>query len=123
MITHSHSVALELLRQRRSIISDNTYYNHYRDGDRAQREYNSIAIRERSKFERETLNKYGGVDYTSNMGAEYLLPGASRATLAVITLIVAIDGDSKVPSHCRGHSFDKAFGGIKNNGGLLTVGC
>jgi uncharacterized membrane protein len=98
LITHSHSVALELLRQRRSIISANTYYNHYRDGDRAQREYNSIAIRERSKFERETLNKYGGVDYTSNMGGEYILPGASRATLAVITLIVAIDGDStKLP--------------------------
>jgi len=37
----------------------------YRDGDKAQREFNTIAVRERSKFERETSNRYGGVDYAS----------------------------------------------------------
>lgn len=38
------------------------------------------------------------MDYTSNVGGDYRLPGPSRATLAVITLIVAIDGDStKLP--------------------------
>ena len=91
-------MALELLRQRRSIVSANTSYTHYRDGDKAQREFNTLAVRERSKFERETVSQYGGVDYSSP--ARDALPGAysPRATMAVITLIVAIDGDStKLP--------------------------
>ena len=64
-MSYSFLVALELLRQRRSIVAASTSYTHYRDGDKAQREFNTIAVRERSKFERETLNRYGGVDYAS----------------------------------------------------------
>lgn len=111
-------VALELLRQRRSIVAASTSYNHYRDGDKAQREFSTIAVRERSKFERETLNRYGGVDYAiipTEKGGGLVTgrSGSSRPTLAVISLIVAIDGDStKLPKINSFSDVEKALTAI-----------
>jgi uncharacterized membrane protein len=48
------SVALELLRQERSIRSAETKYQHYRQEGPADHEYRRLSIQERSKFERET---------------------------------------------------------------------
>lgn len=97
-------VALELLRQKRTVFAANAKYNHYRDGDKAQRDFSTYAIQERSKFDRETISKYGGVDYVQQdiMKRPSLRGGADlyspKATAAVITLLVAIDGDStKLP--------------------------
>jgi len=92
-------VALELLRRKSSIVAASTLGRHYSDkdeGGRAQRAYNDISIRERSKFQRETVSKYGGVDYGSSdikkttSATKY----ASDATIAVVTIIMLIDGDS-----------------------------
>ena len=92
-------VALELLRRRSSIVSASSSYQHYRDSSTAKRDYERMAITERSKFEKETVSQYGGVDYS-------IIPNASslpslggdvvdgKATMAVVTLVMAIDGDS-----------------------------
>jgi uncharacterized membrane protein len=94
----SETVALELLRQKRYIFAASTSFKNYRNADEAQRNFNSVAFTERSKFERETVNKYGGVDYAGqDRGANSLV--LSKATMAVVTIIIAIDGDStKVPA-------------------------
>jgi len=93
-------VALELLRRKSSIVAASTRGRHYSDrdeGGRAQRAYNDISIRERAKFQRETVSKYGGVDYASDSKSSKLLPSydsAGKATIAVVTIIMLIDGDS-----------------------------
>jgi uncharacterized membrane protein len=62
-----------------------------------------MAIKERSKFEKEIVSKYGGVDYSINPNSS-LPPSFSgvvdgKATMAVVTLVLAIEGDStKMPS-------------------------
>ncbi|GKY96460.1 hypothetical protein MPSEU_000605500 [Mayamaea pseudoterrestris] len=90
-------VALELLRRKSSIVSGYSLSKHFRDVNAAQREYNSMSVKERSKFEQESTSKFGGVDYSSGGGRRG--NGVSgQATVAVITLNLAIDGDStKVP--------------------------
>merc|ERR1712232_319271 len=93
-------VALELLRQRRSIFAANTKYTHYNNSDKAQRDFSNLAITERSKFDRESVNKYDGVDYIENTN-NYPKLGDSfspQATAAVVTIILSIDGDgTKLP--------------------------
>jgi len=90
-------VALELLRQKRSIFAADTEYTHFKNGDSAQRDFSSKAIQERSKFEMERTNKYGGVDYSSFERSSIEALG-NQATSAVVTLVIAIDGDqTKLP--------------------------
>lgn len=92
-------VALELLRRRSSIVSASSSYKHFRDNNMAQRDYENLAIKERSKFEKETVSKFGGVDYSIDGNASPTSGVDGKATMAVITLVLAIDGDStKVPS-------------------------
>jgi len=103
-------VAVELLRQKRSIFAADTEYKHFRDGDGAQRHFNSKAIQERSKFEKENTNKYGGVDYS---GGDKMLPSdgfSPQATSAVVTLVISIDGDStKLPQINSINDLEKAL--------------
>lgn len=96
----SSQVALEILRRRSSIVSASTSTKHYKDRTKALQEFQKRSIQERSKFENETVSKFGGVDYAGGFSASSLLGGASnkdsddKATMAVITLVLAIDGDS-----------------------------
>jgi len=89
-------VAIELLRRKLSIVAASTRGYHYRDENKAQREYNNIAIQERGKFQRETVSRYGGVDYSDpstarrKNNADY----SAKATVAVVTIVMMIDGDS-----------------------------
>jgi uncharacterized membrane protein len=92
-------VAIELLRKKASIVSGSSVYQHFGARSNAGRDYESRSIRERSKFERESVSKYGGVEYSSNRSPS--LGGGSsgddpsaKATMAVVTLVMAIDGDS-----------------------------
>jgi uncharacterized membrane protein len=90
-------VALELLRRKNSIVSATTRYKHFDDRTKAQRDYNTVSIKERSKFEEETVSQYGGVDYSESPDSRGS-GNSGKATMAVVTLILAIDGDStKVP--------------------------
>lgn len=91
----SSEVALEILRKRSSIISANSSTKHFRDRPKALREFENRSVTERSKFETETLSKFGGVDYTgAARGVRTGETSNGKATMAVITLILAIDGDS-----------------------------
>ena len=114
----TNQVAIELLRRKSSIVSASSAYQHHRDRARAGRDYESRSIRERSKFERESVSKYGGVDYSSSQG---VLPGnrdsaSPKATMAVVTLVMAIDGDStKVPNINSVASVEEALRLIASN--------
>lgn len=98
----SSQVALEILRRRSSIVSASSFTKHFSKREKALREFQTRSIQERSKFESETVSRYGGVDYASPLSPS--LAGATdntsnsnnsdRATMAVITLVLAIDGDS-----------------------------
>ncbi|KAL3940361.1 MAG: hypothetical protein SGBAC_005089 [Bacillariaceae sp.] len=90
-------VALELLRRRSYISSASSSYKHYRDQQKASRDFQSKSVKERSKFEREVVSKFGGVDYSlSSRSTGKKSDG--KATMAVVTLIMNIDGDStKIP--------------------------
>jgi uncharacterized membrane protein len=95
----SSQVALELLRRKSSIVSASSRYKHFGDRNKAQRDFNELSIQERGKFEQETVSKYGGVDYSDGSGRRQSSPSDSKATMAVITIMLAIDGDStKVPT-------------------------
>lgn len=88
-------VAIELLRRKLSIVAASTRAYHFKDEHKAQREYNNISIQERGKFQRETVSKYGGVDYSDvriqqSTSEEY----SGKATVAVVTIVLLIDGDS-----------------------------
>lgn len=93
---------MELLRRKPTIFAASSKYSHFKNEDQAQRNYSSLAIQERSKFERESISKYGGVDYAQQ---QYIHDSASdtgsfspKATAAVVTIILSIDGDStKLP--------------------------
>lgn len=88
-------VALEVLRRRASVVAASTSTRHFGNRDRALREFQSIAVRERGKFEAETVSKFGGVDYASP-APKARAGGANSggATMAVVTLVLAIDGDA-----------------------------
>jgi uncharacterized membrane protein len=95
----SSQVALELLRRRSSIVSASTSTQHFGSRSKALREFENRSIRERSKFEAETVSKFGGVDYGSASPPNRLASSSSsssndKATMAVVTLVLAIDGDS-----------------------------
>jgi uncharacterized membrane protein len=80
-------VALEVLRRKSSIISASSEYQHFKSRSQAIREFNNQATKERSKFERENARLHQAVTQ-----------GSSKATMAVVTLVLAIDGDStKIP--------------------------
>lgn len=87
-------VAIELLRRKSSIVAASTRASHYRDENKAQREFNNLSIQQRGKFERETVSKYGGVDYSDvrirSLPSDY----SAKATMAVVTIVMMIDGDS-----------------------------
>jgi uncharacterized membrane protein len=94
----SSQIALELLRRKSSIISASTEYQHFNNREKAQREFNALSIKERGKFEQETISKFGGVDYSTGR-SESSSGFNDKATMAVVTLVLAIDGDStKVPA-------------------------
>jgi len=91
-----NNVAMGLLRQRRSIIGASSNYEHFIDSDRAARKYNQLVVNQRSKFEKETISKYKGVDYSipHNVNDSINL----KATLAVVTIVFTIEGDNtKIP--------------------------
>jgi len=90
-------VALELLRQRRSIFAASTTSKNYGNVNEAQRAFNIAGVKERSKFERETDYGQGKekriLDHGQGKEKSVMISGA---TAAVITLLIAIDGDSTI---------------------------
>ena len=75
-------------------MAASTSGSHFRDENKAQREYNNISIKERGKFDRETVSKYGGVDYSDTRQSRQPSDYSGKATIAVVTIVMMIDGDS-----------------------------
>ncbi len=92
-------VSLELMRQKSNIFAANTEYKHFSSAQGAEKYYNKAALKERSKFDKEITNKYGGVDYgiggSGSAVSFEAFPGQvnPQATSAVVTILIAIDGD------------------------------
>lgn len=85
-------VAMELLRRKSSIQSAASSYKHMKDDRAAQRMFNDWSVQERSKFEQETVSKFGGIDTSSSSRRSG--SSDSKATMAVVTLVMSIQGDS-----------------------------
>merc|ERR1719420_284743 len=86
-------VALEVLRRKSSIVSASSSHKHFKNRNKAVREFQNASVKERSKFETENSNtansKYGTTSSTNN----------NKATMAVVTFVIAIDGDqTKLPN-------------------------
>jgi uncharacterized membrane protein len=93
-------VALEVLRRKSSIQSASSDYQHFRDVGKAERQFNKWSVEQRSKFEQENANVFGGVDRSVkvNRPVSSNKRDNDNATMAVITLVMAIQGDStKIP--------------------------
>eukprot|EP00522_Entomoneis_paludosa_P013906 CAMPEP_0172449230 /NCGR_PEP_ID=MMETSP1065-20121228/7984_1 /TAXON_ID=265537 /ORGANISM="Amphiprora paludosa, Strain CCMP125" /LENGTH=414 /DNA_ID=CAMNT_0013200855 /DNA_START=64 /DNA_END=1308 /DNA_ORIENTATION=- len=87
--------SLELLRNERSITSTHIESKRYPDADKAQRDFNGRSIESRSKFDRETVNRFGGENRGSGPVSPERNEFDSKATVDIIvTLNLAIDGDS-----------------------------
>ena len=86
-------VALELLRRKSQIVSASTSSQHFRDATRAQQVFGQKSIRERSKFEKESFSRFRGTDWGST-ASPTASATAGQATMAVVTLLIEIDGDS-----------------------------
>merc|ERR1712188_360485 len=71
-------VALEVLRRKSSIVSGSSSNKHFRNQQQALREFQNRSIKERSKFETETVNKFGGVDYGGNGSKSFTAPDGSN---------------------------------------------
>eukprot|EP00814_Leptocylindrus_danicus_P013317 CAMPEP_0116015230 /NCGR_PEP_ID=MMETSP0321-20121206/6720_1 /TAXON_ID=163516 /ORGANISM="Leptocylindrus danicus var. danicus, Strain B650" /LENGTH=398 /DNA_ID=CAMNT_0003484975 /DNA_START=538 /DNA_END=1734 /DNA_ORIENTATION=+ len=100
-----NQVALEILRRRRTIIAANTKRSYYKRLSPAESEFNTQVIRERSKFEKELISKYGGVDFVRDTSRSFDADQErksnyypSRATIAVVTIMVLLEGDTKLPA-------------------------
>jgi len=94
-------VALELLRRRSSIVSASSSTKHFSKNEKALREFENRSVKERSKFETETVSKFGGVDFavfdhssSKSLAGSVTQNEQDKATMAVVTMVLAIDGDS-----------------------------
>ena len=100
-------VALELLRQEASVSSACSSYAHLSSEGAAERTYYQLSTVERSKFDRESINKFGGkkgmeeeiLEDADNIGRVSGEVPANKATSAVVTIIYQIEGDqTKMPT-------------------------
>lgn len=89
-------VALEVLRRKTSIQAASSNYQHYRDISKAERQFNQWSVEQRSKFEQENSSVFSGIDRSTKRIRQSV--GDGNATMAVVTFVLAIQGDStKVP--------------------------
>merc|ERR1712224_377515 len=76
-------------RRKSSIVSASSSNKHYMNRNKALREFHNRSVKERSKFETENGNKF--VQFgNDNAGGGV----GDKATMAVVTFVIAIDGDS-----------------------------
>jgi uncharacterized membrane protein len=89
----TRQVAGELLERNASIVSASTRSKRFRSRRAAERDFNQLSFKERSKFEVETVSKFGGVDYSAGVESSSGAAGVGNSTMAVVTIVMALDGD------------------------------
>lgn len=92
-------VCLELIRQQIHIFAASTSYKHYTNEADASRGFNTLSIKERSKFDRETVNKFGGIDNASSQPLEEVTSNNDEGarTSAIVTILLSIEGNKTKP--------------------------
>lgn len=125
--------SLELLRQleKGSVSSVESRFHHYRSSDqalvRAERQYNRISTRERSKFEKESWSSYNGNVVRDNTKEDDDLSQASAtegtSSVALVQIHLVIEGDAMKPFGQRQmetrRSFQEAL--VQLSGDLTAV--
>ena len=88
-------VAVELLRRKSSIQAASSRYQQVNRESERQLLFNQWSVQERSKFEFETVTKFSRMDVTlSAIGRRGGDASGSKATMAVVTLVLSMQGDS-----------------------------
>jgi len=92
------AVCLELMRQQSNIFAASSSYERYSKATDAEKSFNNLSIRERSKFEKETINNFGGISDTE----DECDPGTMEtdftgSTSAIVTIILSIEGNETKP--------------------------
>jgi uncharacterized membrane protein len=86
--------ALEIARQEKFVVSVETHYEHMRTSTQAERQYNRLSERQRSKFERESLSNYGGKQSRMKPSLNSVEFDQPSATVAIVIVHLAIQGNS-----------------------------
>ena len=95
-------VAIELLRRKSSIRSATSRYQRVKKESERQRIFNQWSVQERSKFEEETVTKFRIIDASlSAIGRRGGDARGSKATMAVVTLVLSMQDDSTEISKIR----------------------
>ena len=96
-------VCKDLLQEQSKIFAACASYDHYSSIRDAERHHSKLSIEERSKFELETINKFGG-RYQSNEVLALESDGAmsdgddeTKSTCAIVTILLSIEGDQTKP--------------------------
>ena len=87
-------VALELLRRKSSMASAFGQVQYCKEERQGQRLFNEWSVRERIKFEKETINRFGGVDFSMprrSLDQSDSDMASSKATMAVVTLVLLME--------------------------------
>eukprot|EP00286_Rhodomonas_abbreviata_P003592 CAMPEP_0181346982 /NCGR_PEP_ID=MMETSP1101-20121128/33631_1 /TAXON_ID=46948 /ORGANISM="Rhodomonas abbreviata, Strain Caron Lab Isolate" /LENGTH=353 /DNA_ID=CAMNT_0023459157 /DNA_START=82 /DNA_END=1143 /DNA_ORIENTATION=+ len=63
-----------------------------KDADQAEEFFGQMSLAERSKVERETVNRVNGMDRAEDRQAENSLESIGKPTVAVVTVLVALEG-------------------------------
>jgi len=84
--------ALALLRKESDWISASIETKLTPDPDQAEEFFGQMSLAERSKVERETVNRVNGMDRSNERQAEDSLSSIGKPTVAIVTLIVALEG-------------------------------
>jgi uncharacterized membrane protein len=87
----TRQVALELLRRKSSISSAYGQMQYCKEDRQGQRVFNEWSVRERSKFEKETINRFGGTDFSMPRRDATDAAIRSKATMAVVTLVLSLE--------------------------------
>uniref|UniRef100_A0A7S3L727 Uncharacterized protein n=1 Tax=Amphora coffeiformis TaxID=265554 RepID=A0A7S3L727_9STRA len=103
-------IALELLRRKSQIVSASTSSQHFRDRTKAEQAFGEQSIRERSKFEKESFSRFRGADWSTSTRRMVGSDADGKATMAVVTLLIEIDGDAtKLPNISSINSVEEAL--------------
>jgi uncharacterized membrane protein len=102
-------VATELLRRKSSIVAASASSRNFRDREKALREYGFLSVTEGTRPEHESMTKYCRHKHCSvcpdaskpDAGSLSSLATDGGATVAVVTLLLAIDGDMTRPPAIR----------------------
>lgn len=89
--------ALALLRKEVDWISAALETAGAKTVDQGEQKFGEFSLKERAKIERETLNKVGGADKSEARGAETKTDSFGSGTVAVVTLILALQGRALEP--------------------------